>query len=288
MEFCEIKVDTVNSLTLPYEEVIVIPIGDVQLGAQGVDERRLRRDIEWGMAHNAYFLGMGEYLDLVSPSNRARLAAAGFYDSVMDTLEQAVMEKISDFLSLVRGTEGRWLGMLEGHHLFEFRDGSTSDTIIAEALKTKFLGTCAFVRLKFKRSTVGVACTIWCHHGTGSGVKASAPLNKLENIMPYFDADIYLMGHQHKKVAAVVDRIYMTRKPPHNIGYKTIIMANTGGYMEGYVPHIRQGGLYPRGGYVEKGMRAPVGLGSILLYIRPVRIQTDGMDIARLDLNVGI
>ena len=114
----------------------------------------------------------------------------------------------------------------------------------------------------------------------------SAPLNKLENIVPYFDADIYLMGHQHKKAGAVADRIYMTRQEPYKVADKTIVLANTGGYLRGYFQGATQGGNFPRGSYVERWMKPPVSLGCILLYIRPLR--NTRTKPARLDLNVGL
>lgn len=285
MEIREIVVQTVESLTLPWQETIVIPIGDVQLGAQGCATDRLKRDIEWGLNHNAYFLGMGEYLDILSPSNRAKLRSAVLYDTTEDIIEEITQQKVDEFLQLVDGSKGKWLGMLEGHHYYEFRDGSTTDTRIAQALKTVFLGTCAFVRLRFKgRSTSRITCTIWCHHGAGSGVKTSAPLNRLENLMPYFDADVYLIGHQHKKVGAPVDQVYMTKKRPHSLSYRTRILAGTGGYLSGYTQGATQGGIFPRGGYVERGMRPPVALGCVLLFIRPVHTARED----RLDLNIGL
>ncbi len=285
MEVYEIGVDTTASLTLPYEEVIIMPIGDVQLGEQGCDEKMLKRNIEWGKEHNAYFLGMGEYIDIASPSNRAKIRSANLYDSVEDAMEEIIQQKVNQFLKIVEGTEGRWLGLLEGHHFWEFRDGTTTDTRIAQALKTVFLGTCAYVRLRFKHGGKRIACTIWCHHGTGGGQKTSAPLNKLENIMPYFDADIYLIGHQHKKVGAPIDQLYMTHKTPYRIKYRTKIIANTGGYLRGYNLGEKQGGGYPRGGYVERRMLPPVSLGGILLYVRPV---IDSSSDSRLDINIGL
>lgn len=287
MELYEIKVDTTASLTLPWQETLLMPIGDVQTGAQGCDLDKLKRDVAWGVEHHAYFLGMGEYLDILSPSNRQRIRSAALYDTAEDMLEEITQRKVEEFLKAVKGTEKRWLGLLEGHHFYEFRDGTTTDTRIAQALKAPFLGTCAFVRLRFRRHekyTWGTTCTIWCHHGTGGGQKASAPLNKLENIMPYFDADIYLIGHQHKKVGAPVDQMYMTRRKPFDLRYRTKILANTGGYLRGYLKGSGQGGTFPRGGYVERGMRPPVSLGCILLFIRPVH--TDHED--RLDMNVGL
>lgn len=286
MELSEIRVETVASATLPWQEAIIMPIGDVQYGAQGCYVDKLKRDVEWGLKHNAYFLGMGEYIDIASPSNRAKIKSADLYDSVQDAIEEIINQKIDEFMRIVRGSEGKWLGLLEGHHYYEFRDGTTTDTKIAERLKAAFLGTCAFVRLIFPRQTSGgrFACTIWCHHGVGAGSKASAPLNKLENIMPYFDADIYLIGHQHKKVGTPIDQMYMTRQKPYDLSYKTKVIAGTGGYLRGYLKGNTQGRLYPRGCYVERGMRPPVALGCILIYVRPVHSgNTD-----RIDLNVAL
>jgi hypothetical protein len=284
MELSELKVETADSLTLPYEEVIVMPIGDVQWGAEGCDKSRLKHDIEWGLKHNAYFLGMGEYLDIASPSNRAKIKSADLYDSVQDAIEEIVQQKIDEFMQVVRGSEGRWLGLLEGHHYYEFRDGTTTDTRIAQRLKTSFLGTCAYVRLKFARQNSKQTCTIWCHHGAGGGVKTSAPLNRLENLMPHFEADIYLIGHQHKKVGAPIDQMYMTKKKPYRISYKTKLIAGTGGYLRGYLQGNTQGRLYPRGCYIERFMRPPVALGCILVYIRPVRRDKE----ERIDLNLAV
>jgi len=286
MEIAEIIVDTVQAVRLPWQETIVIPTGDVQYGSEGCDADRFKRTIEWGMKNNAYFLGMGEYLDIASPSNRRKIQEAGLYDSTLDVLEEIVQQKSEEFLKLVKGSEGRWLGLLEGHHMYEYRDGTTCDTRIAKALNAPFLGSCAFVRLRFGRNKHSrLTCTIWCHHGQGGGSKVSAPLNKLENLMPYFDADIYLIGHQHKKVGAPVDQLYMTKKRPYDIKHRTKLLACTGGYLKGYWRNsMVGGGHFPRGNYVERAMHTPVALGCPILYVRPVHTEHED----RLDLNISL
>lgn len=261
---------------LPWAETLLVPLGDIQLGAGGkeageCDTDLLKRTIAWGMEHNAYFLGMGDYVDVASPSNRKALQSARLYDSVLSTLEEAAEEHLQQFLGLVSGTEGRWLGLLEGHHYYSFQDGTTSDTRIASALKTSFLGTCAFVRLRFPRPSGHgfLPLTIWCHHGQGGGIKVSAPLNKLENLVHSFDADIYLIGHQHKVVAAPIQQIYMTRSAKPELRHHVRYMACTGSYLRGYQESSRQGAT-PRGNYVERAMLAPVALGSVAFHLQPV------------------
>jgi hypothetical protein len=292
LEIAEIVPVTSKSLTLPWEETLVLPIGDVQVGAgEAVAMKRLRKHIEWGLERpNVYFLGMGDYVDLMSPSNRESWRAMRKYDAVHEAMQQRAKELTQEYLHLVRGTEGRWLGVLEGHHWFDFEDGTTSDTRIAQSLKTTFLGSCADIVLEFregKRKTSTIRAIIWCHHGFGGGRKQSGPINKLEDIMPYFEADVYLMGHQSKKPAAPVPRIYVSQQKPYRLIAKKRYLAGTGGFCEGYHLGSKFNGR-PRGSYIERGMMSPVALGGIVVKLRPVRDQSDGLDSKRLDINIEI
>jgi len=237
-----------------------------------------RRDLERAMKDDhGYFLGMGDLSDVASPSNRARLRAADTYDSVNAALDEIGAMHAEKIKRLLKGTEGRWLGFLEGHHLWEFADGTTTDMRVAQAMNAPFLGSCAFVRLRFvgfgknNRRT----CTIWFHHGAGGGIKASAPLNKLENVIQAFDADVYLIGHAHKKVSAIMNQIFMTRKAPYKLGHRTQIIACTGGYLRSYMPGSKVGTIL-RGGYAERGMMTPTELGGVQIHVTPVR---EGLDL---------
>ena len=60
MEIVNSVVDTVASADLPWEETTIMPIGDIQLGAQGVNLEKLKRHLDWGMVHGSYFIGMGD------------------------------------------------------------------------------------------------------------------------------------------------------------------------------------------------------------------------------------
>lgn len=276
-------VDALISANLGWQETLIMPVGDVQLGAEGCDEDRFQRHVQWGVEHDAYFLGMGDYVDVASPSNRTALRTAKLYDSVHNKLEEAAERDVQRFKELVLGSEGRWLGMLQGHHYYEFQDGTTSDTRLAGALGAPFLGDCAFVRLLFKRATTSLSCTLWCHHGVGFGMGASAPLNKLQAIMPFFDADIYLMGHMHKVVGAPLDQLYMTRGAKAQLRHKTKLVAGTGSFLRGYTEGSAKAG-HAAGGYVEKAMLPPVALGGVVITVTPVHKDTED----RLDLRISL
>jgi len=271
---------------MPKETVTLMPIGDAQVGAEASDVDRLKTHVAWGFhTKHAMFLGMGDYVDMASPSNRRILKSAGLYDTVTETLQAKATEDIKTFLEATWDTKGSWLGLLQGHHYMDMADGTTSDTHIAEALRTPFLGDCALVRIIFDKHTnvygLPVKADIWCHHGRGGGTAVASPINSLEKIARGFDADIYLMGHQHKKIAAPIDELYYSRAG--RLLHHTKILACTGSFLRGYLANSESEGR-AGGTYVEKGMMTPVSLGGIVIELGIAR--EDYGD--RLDVNVSL
>jgi len=264
----------VNSRNIDNNEPVLIrPVGDIQWF--GFDDEVainfLAREMKWGLDNNCYFLGMGDYIDTLSPSNRSRLQQADLYDSPLRFFDLSV-ERLVDELyeKAFKGTEGRWLGLLEGHHWYKFDDGSTSDHRMCRSLGAKFLGTSAIIRLRFSdgeghRGTIN----LWCHHGVGAGKRLSAPLNQLEILPAYWpECQIFLIGHHHKKIGGPIDQTVPVW--PHSdsnqepkLLHRTCLVACTGGFLKGYVEGRE------RGNYVEKAMLPPVALGCITVKIIP-------------------
>ena len=128
----------VASMVFPWEPLNIMPVGDFQFDGPGgvANIPKLRRHLEWGMAHDVWFIGMGDFIDFLSPSNRERLQAAVFYDTAKTVIDRAASSLEDKLLETIRFTRGRWLGVLQGHHYFEHSDGTTSDTRFAKALET--------------------------------------------------------------------------------------------------------------------------------------------------------
>jgi len=294
MELVSFEVETVKSRTLPFEETLILPIGDIQYGPESCDEDRLQRHIEWGVKEGAYFLGMGDYCDFGSPSNRRRLrsdlAKGTLYESSpFDEVAQNHLERLGKILE---PTKGRWLGLLQGHHYWEFEDGTTTDTRLCQFLDAPYLGTCAFVQITFapeeRRSNRGdPSFTIWCHHGEGSGQTQAAPINRLEHIIKTFEADVYLIGHHHKKATVKVQRtspIFAKRGGRNKLTHKNLILASTGGFLKGYMEGSSKHGR-AQGSYVEAGMLTPVALGGVAIWARP---RYFGKGYSNVDLDISI
>lgn len=248
------------------DKLVIAPLGDWQWsGDRGsTAQDHLRRHIDKCLKLDALFLGMGDYIDFASPSNRQRLKSAGLYDTAEEVLEDAAGGLVEEvFKRFLEPTVGRWIGLLEGHHFFEF-GGRTSDTLLAEKLETRQLGTSCFVHLE------PCDVTLWAHHGMGGGQLPAAPLNKLYHVASGLaGADVYLMGHTTK---ASVSRLSRPRPDwttvPPTLTHRDIFLVNTGGFSRSNVPGHRHGQI-PRGDYAEAGMMTPSPLNAPLVYIDP-------------------
>lgn len=274
------QVEVMRSALIRDKELLIIPIGDVQYlkGNEACDFERFKRVIQYGVENNAYYIGMGDYVDGFSPSNRGRLLAAladgSLYDAGQDSLDLLGEMNLAELEKVLEPTKGRWLGLLEGHHFWQFADGTTSDMRLAQFLKAPFLGTSAMVQVKIPvsntikggRVTHNAEFVIWCHHGRAGGKLLSAPVNQLEHVIKAFDADVYLVGHHHKVSAAKTARIVpkFGEKGSNWLEHKDLYLACTGSFLKGYMAGNTKGGK-PRGSYVEAGMMNPVALGVVMI-----------------------
>ena len=256
---------------MPWEPVWLYPIGDSQIGAQGSRPDKLRKHTRSALLKgNPRFVGVGDPIDLVSPSNREMLASMPLYDSPLDAIEAAGAMASNKFLAAVKGTEGKWAACVEGHHYISYRDGLTSDQKIATALGAQFMGTSGMLHLRFKRhkGVSSIVCRVWLHHGEGSGAMLSAPMNKLERFMDGVDADIYIIGHYTRQIMAPKPRLFTSNDTPPKWKSRTRWMICAGGWYEGYQAGSMWGNR-PRGTYVERKMLSPVTMGAPYIKITP-------------------
>ena len=262
MELISYEIPRVHS---DHRPIVLAPLGDLQYsGERGpTADDELKRHIDRCLELNAYFVGLGDMTDFASPSNRQRLKAAALYDSAEDVIEdKALALTLEVYERFLKPTVGRWIGMVHGHHWYQLASGETTDQRLCQMLKCRFLGTSAFIRLQWKLDSMRANTVIWVHHGCGGGLKAHAPVLKLENLVPYWDADIFLIGHMSKLATAPINRIvprWHGRNAP-DLVHKKIFLVGCGGFSKSYVEGHKQGNV-PQGNYVEQKMLNPAALG---------------------------
>ena len=252
------------------QKMLLMPVGDIHFGSKGWPKTKFVDHLKWGMERGAWFLGVGEYLDFASFSQRKQMAP--LRDHVKDQISHMLNEQTWKFYDLISFTKGRWIGLLEGDHFWEYEDGTTCDQMLCRLLGAKFLGTSSYIRLTPNDSPKGhheADTIVYVHHGIGSARLAGSHLHRVEDMLKWIDADIYLMGHTHAKVSAPLDRQYIT---PDEIHYhRTKIIARTGGFMRGYYSQkpmeLTKPAAHSRGSYIEQRAYTPSAMGGLCIGI---------------------
>lgn len=269
----EIIAHVARNKFMPWEPMLLMSVGDIQYdGPDGAaDIPRLEKYLKWGLDHGAYFIGMGDMTDFMSPSNRERWLKAGLYDTATSVVDRAATSLEDDLKQILEPTKGRWLGLLQGHHYFVHLDGTTGDTRLAQFLGADFLGDCAIIRMTFRDERGGSSnIKLWAHHGHGgSGNMPTSALNKLyHQKVRYPGVRVFMMGHVPQLGHVVTDGLDVTdRGEPHLIHEDTHYIL-TGGFARGYEQGSRFAGR-AQGGYAEKAMMPPAVLGGALVTFTP-------------------
>jgi hypothetical protein len=247
-----------------------MPVGDIHWGSMAFPLKHFKRSIEWAVDRGMNFIGMGDYLEFASDTQRVIMQ--GLRDSVRSDLHNGVKAKADGLLEVLAPTVGRWVGLLRGNHTWVFDDGTSIEQYLAKYLQTDFLGDSALIRLRATDAPVNhpeADTVVFLHHGKGGGQSVGGQLNALEKTLKWMEADIVLMGHSHGKIAGGVDKLYLT--PDGKLCSKESLVARTGAFLRGYagkepLPNTEPS-LKSEGSYVEKGLFMPSCMGAICFSI---------------------
>lgn len=237
------------------------PFGDLQIGQHGFRKDLWQRWKADAIADkDSYVIGLGDYSDTFRPTIRARLNGVFADDPESgEQLDDMVAAQVQRLAVELTPLKGRIIGLLEGHHFHRYaRTGTTSTQHLCDLLKCKYLGELAMIQLAVKRAgSDRDVIELFAAHGRGGSQFSHGDMANLErNIMPFWDADIYLRGHSTKVYTAPGSDLYQLHRKQNGelvIRKKHRILVNTGGFMDGY--------LEGSSSYVERANMAPAALG---------------------------
>jgi hypothetical protein len=260
----------IADFTVPGESLTISPIGDIQYGGefnQDCDVDKLKRHIAFGNKNGWYYIGMGDYLDVHSPSQRKvhALHRPGSSRDVVDAGVTAWTEELAGLL------EGRWLGAIRGDHYHDFEDGQNCDSLLARKLKTPFLGTAAFVQVRFEGYKRPLK--LWVFHGKmTSSTNPTGLTLEFARKQAAFDADIYLMGHAHQLYRVRRDVLvpYKEGRTP-KIGHRDVVYCATGSFLNGWTANRKNGAGWPEGSYVEQMGLTPLPTGAPVITVQATK-----------------
>ncbi len=249
------------------------PLGDIQYGSQGCSTGLLKKDVTRIVDRGQFVIGMGDYIDPMSPSNRhaLKVAAQGLYESTLDLIDGAVERLVGELADVLKPIPSKnILGMLGFDHGWEFQDGQPSDALLARKLKTEYLGHSTIISIN--QGDHIRPLKVFATHGKGGSVSATGKTLHLERMLSSMDADIVLFGHSHLKYGytSVQLGIRHLKSGEPRIYSQTRVGAVTGSYLKGYQANTSRGG-WPSGSYVERAALRPVPLGGVQIHCEPVK-----------------
>jgi hypothetical protein len=254
-----IKLNSIN------DECNLIPFGDIHRDAQLCDSDKWLSFIEWARRKkDNYYLGMGDYSDFLSTSERKHLNQAGLHESTSKTIDDLILSQTNRFYNEIKFMKGRLIGLLEGNHYGVLQNGTTTTQYLCSLLGCKYLGISSFVRLGFSLGNKRASVDIWANHGKGASRMVGGSLNTVQQMTEVAEADVFLMGHDHKKSIATKTKLVLTGNGDNiTLNHKKILFGRTGSFLVGYKSDVDS--------YVAGRCLPPTDLGVLRIYMKPKR-----------------
>jgi len=219
-------------------------LGDVHAGTVHCVEEHIKRKVnEIAHTKNAYWIGMGDYGEFITPKDKRfdpnQNAIAGWLEP--DNIAYKQTKWICELLNPIRK---KCIGLLYGNHEESMRvfNHDNVHKNICEELEVDNLGFSCFVRLFFRRENskeshlVRGAFT----HGRSFAITEGAKLTALVRWMKAMEADLYGYAHIHDYIPKSLSRMAVTdtsRGAPQ-IKSQVAIGSTTGSWFRTYTQGI--------------------------------------------------
>lgn len=243
--------------------ISIVPFGDVHRDSHQHDYTKWREfiaDCKEKDNEQTYYLCMGDELDFMSTSERK--VTRDLHESThaaFDRMVEAHTLQLAEELSFAKG---RFIGCLAGNHCHQMQNGKWSTEVLCEELDCQFLGYASYIRLSIgmnNKKNNRASIDIFASHGKGGGQLLGSPFNTVEKMRDVFQsADIYLMGHDHKKGAISDTTLWYDQH--FTMQQRRQWFGRTGSFLRGWEPNVDS--------YIIQRMYPPTDLGAIRFEVR--------------------
>lgn len=243
------------------------PVGEKDLLKAWVEELR--------STPNGYGILMGDSLDIARTHYRDHVRSYRDDDNSQESIDAYVQEEVGKLAKVLEPVASRIMGLVEGNHFWEYSDGTNTEQDLCRRLGIKYLGVMGLIQLRCKVKAGGGNIrnlTIFAHHtgGTNGGRTTGGDVNALTRQEHTWDADIYLLGHTHKRIAfkEPVLQLCHTFSDTPKVVERTRVFVRTGAFLKGFrnteVP-VNQKYAAP---YAERRAYRPTDLGWIRIHVQ--------------------
>ena len=239
------------------------PLGDIHLGSSHCSESAIERKVAAIKSErNALWIGMGDYMECILPSDK-RFDIGGLAKWVVkDNITESQRERT---VKLLKPIANKCIGLLTGNHeeTLHMRGEGDVTRNLCKDLNVDYLSYAAMVRLIFNRSGSQHSFLVHAWHGAGAAQSEGGRLMRLMRLVNEVQADIYLMGHLHAITTHTPERLTFGRRVEH----KRLVAATTGSWMTTYTQP--KSGEHMNSGYGERAGYKPSSIGCPVVHIWP-------------------
>jgi hypothetical protein len=216
------------------------------------------------------FIGMGDYVDLASTSERALLGNKLLHDSTRETLNQIYIKHSAKFVKEIEFMNGNLIGMIEGNHYGQLDNGTTTTQRMCDSMNTKYLGCMSIIRLSIKYGNKRSSVDIVAHHGRGAGRMLGSSLNGVQKMAETVHGNIYLCGDDHRKLVGMTTKLDITSGKNGEISLKHTkqIFLRTGSFLDSHIDG--------KSSYVVDANMNPTDLGVVKIELTPKQLSRAG------------
>ena len=248
-------------------------LGDIHAGTIHCVEKDIKEKIrEISQTKNAYWVGMGDYAEFITPSDRrfdpSQKAIANWVEQ--DNIAECQTKWVVDLFTPIK--DKCW-GLLYGNHEESIRKFNHDNVQknICDRLGVDNLGFSCFLILHFRRAGKSDGRNYKCAitHGSSSAITEGAKLMALMRFMKSMDADMYAYGHIHDYIPKSFTRLGVS--DAGRIKNKVAIGATTGSWFRTYTQGIISS-------YGEQKVYPPTEITAAVFTIDPER---DFIDVNR-------
>lgn len=252
----------------------ICPFNDIHYNTDECDKDRFLRYIQWGVkklkdGDLISGIGLGDYNDFLSPSERATVVSAkggyGLHETTLQQIDKWMYDITMEFYNAIKPWEGKVDMLLEGHHYGcysgVFRQaklrGMSNTEHLAKLVGATFGGQLGIITYDFGD---GLLLRVLATHGYGGARTPGARVIKRVRMNEVWEADLYLMAHDNTKMA-ISDNV-LGEDASGNFVARKRTYCGTGSFQKAY-PDGEE-----KGGYVEAIMLPPSDLGAVVTQVR--------------------
>lgn len=266
------------------DDFTIFFFGDVHAGVESFAEDKFRKFVkDASEIPNAYFIGMGDYLDFASFSGNKRINSGDLHETEEEWINSRIKKDCDEFIKMIEPISSRIIGLIGGNHQFTMSNGRTTDQYICDKLNTKYLGWLSVIDIGFGMSHTGLQnhCRIFaCHKARGGRLLGSSINGVIDMANVIGNADIYAAGDDHKRHVNTRPVLEIKQSSRSNTGFsikeKRQYFVRSGSFQRSYVKDTP--------GFAQSKLIYPVDLGAVRIDIKAARYYDDGSDMMMLHI----